>query len=183
MLRDTLRHVIKNHGKNLYRISNGVRTHGNNCLTPQQQLSLALRNGSFLTVAGHFAGISKSTASKTVRRFLKVLTSKRNSYIFGNSQLCRQFESGHFGNSLLAGDKGYTIKRHLMTPLNTTTSPAEELYNESIIRSRNAIERSYGVWKRRFLCLAMGLRVHLDTASQSSSRYSSSSYSRNSSAT
>ncbi|CAH1997780.1 unnamed protein product [Acanthoscelides obtectus] len=51
-----------------------------------------------------------------------------------------------------------------MTPLNTTTTPAEELYNESIIRSRNVIERSYGVWKRRFPCLAMGLRVHLDTA-------------------
>ncbi|CAH1995160.1 unnamed protein product [Acanthoscelides obtectus] len=223
----------------------------NNCLTPQQQLLLALRyyaNRSFLAVAGDFAGLSKSTASKTVRRVSKVLASKRSnyikipdtpealakakqsfyniarfprcigaidcthikivspggshaelfrnrkqffslnvqtvsdadlklcnivcrwprsahdSYILTNSQLCRQFESGHFGNSLLVGDKGYPIKRYLMTPLNTTTTPAEELYNESIIRTRNVMERSYRVWKRRFPSLAMGLRVHLDTA-------------------
>ncbi|CAH1986487.1 unnamed protein product [Acanthoscelides obtectus] len=84
--------------------------------------------------------------------------------MFGNSQLCRQFESGHFGNSLLAGDKGYPIKCYLMIPLNKTTTPADELYNESIIRSRHVIERSYGVWKRRFPCLPMGLRVHQDTA-------------------
>ncbi|CAH1976698.1 unnamed protein product [Acanthoscelides obtectus] len=84
--------------------------------------------------------------------------------------LCRQFESGHFGNSLLVGDKGYPIKRYYMRPLNTTTTPAEELY------MYNVIERSYGAWKRRFPSLAMGLRVHLDTAQAIN-------YCRNSSAT
>ncbi|CAH1963793.1 unnamed protein product [Acanthoscelides obtectus] len=58
----------------------------NNCLTPQQQLLLPLRNGSFLTVAGHFAGVSKSTASKTVRRFLKVLTT--NEYLNESEMKC-----------------------------------------------------------------------------------------------
>ncbi|CAH1982546.1 unnamed protein product [Acanthoscelides obtectus] len=49
----------------------------NNCLTPQQQLLLALHNGSFLTVAGNFAGVSKSTASKTVRRLKSQVTERK----------------------------------------------------------------------------------------------------------
>ncbi|CAH1963494.1 unnamed protein product [Acanthoscelides obtectus] len=81
------------------------------------------------------------SSSEIESSFIHRTVSDADSYIFGNSHLCRQFESGHFGNSLLAGDKGYPI-----------------------IRSRNVIERTYGVWKKRFPCLAMGLRVHLDTA-------------------
>lgn len=37
-----------------------------------------------------------------------------------------------------------------MTPLLQTHNRAEELYNESQIRTRNVIERVFGVWKRRF---------------------------------
>lgn len=223
----------------------------NDCLSPRNQLLLALRyyaNGSFLVVAGDFAGVSKSTASKTVRRVSQALANLRpnyikmpqtpeditqtkqkffelarfprcigaidcshikivspggenaeifrnrkqffslnvqtvfdadlkinnivcrwpgsthDSYIFRNSELCAQFEANQFGNSLLLGDKGYPVKPYLITPLNATRTPAEELFNESLIRTRNVVERSYGVWKRRFPSLAMGLRVNLDTA-------------------
>lgn len=38
------------------------------------------------------------------------------------------------------------------------------MFNESQIRSRNVVEKQYGVWKRRFPALAKGLRVSLDTA-------------------
>lgn len=37
------------------------------------------------------------------------------------------------------------------------------LYNESHIRTRNAVERTIGVWKRRFPVLAYGLRLKIDT--------------------
>lgn len=37
-----------------------------------------------------------------------------------------------------------------------------QLFQESQIRTRNPIERSYGVWKRRLPCLAMGLQLKLD---------------------
>lgn len=41
--------------------------------------------------------------------------------------------------------------------------PSEHLYNESHIRTRNSIERTNGVWKRRFPALCYGLRCHIDT--------------------
>ncbi|KAB0804891.1 hypothetical protein PPYR_01861 [Photinus pyralis] len=37
----------------------------------------------------------------------------------------------------------------------------ENLFNESLIRTRNAVERCYGVWKRRFPILALGIRLNL----------------------
>eukprot|EP00102_Acyrthosiphon_pisum_P023339 XP_016660549.1 PREDICTED: uncharacterized protein LOC107883951 isoform X2 [Acyrthosiphon pisum] len=37
------------------------------------------------------------------------------------------------------------------------------LYNESQIRTRNVVERSFGVWKRRFPVLSLGLRLQLKT--------------------
>ncbi|CAH1381977.1 unnamed protein product, partial [Tenebrio molitor] len=57
------------------------------------------------------------------------------------------------------GDSGYPIKRYLITPLGTPVLPAEQLFNESQIRTRNPVERSYGVWKRRFPVLALGIRL------------------------
>lgn len=46
-----------------------------------------------------------------------------------------------------------------MTPLLQTHNRAEELYNESQIRTRNVIEHAFGVWKRRFPILAIGMRL------------------------
>ena len=49
-----------------------------------------------------------------------------------------------------------------MTPLRTPATRAEIHYNRSQIRTRNPIERLFGVWKRRFPCIHSGL--HLDIA-------------------
>lgn len=46
---------------------------------------------------------------------------------------------------------------------NPQTRP-EQLYNRAQIRTRNSIERLFGVWKRRFPILAYGMRVKLQTA-------------------
>ncbi|KAJ8912983.1 hypothetical protein NQ315_000040 [Exocentrus adspersus] len=54
----------------------------------------------------------------------------------------------------------------LLTPLGNPTTRVEQLYNESHIRTRNCIERVFGVWKRRFPVLAYGLRLKLQTALQ-----------------
>lgn len=45
--------------------------------------------------------------------------------------------------------------------LNPTT-PKEEAYNHAHIRTRNTIERCFGVWKARFRCLQNGFRTCLE---------------------
>lgn len=219
-------------------------------MTPENQLLLTLSfysNGSFLQVCGDFCGVSKSTASKTVKRVSSAIAARRHHYIrmpdteneiremkqkffqiahfphcigavdcthvrilspggdnaesfrnrknffslnvqtiadadlkirnivarypgsahdsriFRNSRVCHLLENGHFGDSLIVGDSGYRLTPYLLTPLLQTTNEAEALYNESLIRTRNVVERSYGIWKRRFPALAMGLRVKLET--------------------
>lgn len=89
--------------------------------------------------------------------------SSHDSHIFRNSGLCADLENGRFGKSVLVGDSGYPVKPYLLTPLQQVTNNAEALYNESLVRTRNVVERSYGVWKRRFPALAMGIRLKLDT--------------------
>ncbi|XP_063915470.1 putative nuclease HARBI1 [Zophobas morio] len=90
--------------------------------------------------------------------------SAHDSHIFRNSSVMTRFESGEFGdNCVLVGDSGYPCKSYLLTPLAQTRTRAENLYNEAQIRTRNPVERSYGVWKRRFPGLAMGLRTNLKT--------------------
>ncbi|KAK5650112.1 hypothetical protein RI129_001141 [Pyrocoelia pectoralis] len=88
--------------------------------------------------------------------------SSHDSTIFNNSQLRAQFERGHYGDHLLVGDSGYAIRRYLITPLGNTRTAAENLFNESQIRTRNPIERTFGIWKRRFPILSLGIRVKLE---------------------
>lgn len=84
--------------------------------------------------------------------------------IFNNSRVKEQFENGAFAPYILLGDSGYTLQRYLMTKLHETQNRSENLYNESLIRTRNVVERQYGVWKRRFPILHFGLRLQLHTA-------------------
>lgn len=75
-----------------------------------------------------------------------------------------RLENGRYGQYIIVGDSGYQNTMYLATPLLHPASAVEELYNESQIRTRNVVERSYGVWKRRFPVLSLGLRVQLETA-------------------
>lgn len=86
--------------------------------------------------------------------------SSHDSNIFNNSRIRARMENGDFGNdSVLVGDGGYGIKNYLITPLLNTNNPAENLFNESQIRTRNPIERFFGIFKRRFPVLALGIRL------------------------
>lgn len=87
--------------------------------------------------------------------------SAHDSTIFNNSRLKAQFENGDFNNFVLVGDSGYAVSSYLLTPLRNPQNAGEDLYNEAQIRTRNAVERSYGIWKRRFPILSMGIRVDL----------------------
>ena len=88
--------------------------------------------------------------------------SAHDANIFRNSRLRANLEAGVYANHCLVGDSGYGIKRYLLTPLNNANTREEQLYNESQIRTRNCVERCFGVWKRRFPILATGIRLNLD---------------------
>lgn len=68
---------------------------------------------------------------------------------------------GTYNNYCLLGDSGYAQTPFMMTPLGTVNSQMESLYNESQIRTRNTIERTFGIWKRRFPIVTRGIQVHL----------------------
>lgn len=78
--------------------------------------------------------------------------------IFNNSLVKTRFENGEFQDFCLVGDQGYANTRFLATPLMNPNTPIEQLYNESCIRTRNCVERKYGVLKRRFPCLSKGMQ-------------------------
>lgn len=49
-----------------------------------------------------------------------------------------------------------------MTPLDVCNTEAENLYNESQIRTHNPAERMFGTWKKRFPAMTLGLRLSLE---------------------
>jgi len=52
----------------------------------------------------------------------------------------------------MIGDSGYPLEPWLMTPIPSPTTPREEAYNTAHIRTRNVVERSFGLLKSRFRC-------------------------------
>lgn len=114
-----------------------------------------------------FFAINVQTISDAKLRIRNIVArwpgSVHDQTIFNNSRVKRKFENGQFENFMLVGDSGYSLQRYLMTKLQEPTTPSENLFNESIIRTRNVVERQYGVWKRRFPVLSLGMRVQLNT--------------------
>jgi hypothetical protein len=89
--------------------------------------------------------------------------SSHDSFIFNNSTVCERFENNEFANGILLGDGGYALKPYLMIPLRNPSNSAERDYNSAHIATRNTVERQYGVWKRRFPCLSLGIRLKMET--------------------
>lgn len=90
--------------------------------------------------------------------------STHDSTILRNSTIKRRLNAQEFGDGVIVADSGYAIERHIITPMLTVVTNVENLFNESQIRTRNPIERSYGVWKRRFPILSLGINVNLRVA-------------------
>ncbi|KAI4469097.1 dde superfamily endonuclease [Holotrichia oblita] len=130
-----------------------------------------LATGSFLRVAGDIQGIHESTAEETnavrggffeIARLPRRPGSTHDATIFANSHVRALFENGVFQDNMLLGDSGYGIKSYLITPLLKPHSPQEHLFNESQIRTRNPIERCFGIWERRFPILSTGIKLNYD---------------------
>lgn len=89
--------------------------------------------------------------------------SAHDSNIFDNSRLCQEFEDGlHRGH--LLGDAGYPCRKYLLTPLINPREPNDIRYNERHTKTRNTIERAFGLLKRRFSCLGKCLYTALENS-------------------
>ncbi|KAK4303886.1 hypothetical protein Pmani_024136 [Petrolisthes manimaculis] len=88
--------------------------------------------------------------------------STHDARIFENSRIYTRLEEGQYSGHLL-GDSGYGCSSFLLTPLLNPTTEKERKYNSAHIKTRNLIERAFGIWKRRFACLSIPLRTKLAT--------------------
>lgn len=62
----------------------------------------------------------------------------------------------------LLGDSGYGCRSYLLTPILEPSTESERRYNYAHVLARNTVERQYGLWKRRFPCLSVGLRTDME---------------------
>ncbi|XP_062588934.1 putative nuclease HARBI1 [Saccostrea cucullata] len=79
--------------------------------------------------------------------------SSHDSFVWNNSTLCQLFENKNIPRGWLLGDSGYPLRSFLLTPVMNPTTPKENAYNTAHIKTRNVIERCFGVWKMRFRCM------------------------------
>lgn len=98
-------------------------------------------------------------------RFIDIVArwpgSQHDSMIFDESMLKARFVRGDFKSAKLLGDAGYPNNNFILTPLRNPESEAEKSYNASHILTRNLVERAFGVAKRRFPALSVGLQISL----------------------
>ncbi|GFT14027.1 putative nuclease HARBI1 [Trichonephila clavipes] len=86
-----------------------------------------------------------------------------DSTVFNNSAACLSLKTNALYKDFhLLGDTGYACEKYLLTPFGNPRSLSEARYNKSHVLTRNTIERKYGILKRRFPCLSIGLNCHID---------------------
>ena len=90
--------------------------------------------------------------------------SVHDSFIFDNTQIRMMFETGRIPEGHLLGDNGYRLAPYLLTPFLNPRNERQENYNRAHVETRNTVERQYGVWKRRFPALSLGLRTKVRTS-------------------
>ena len=85
--------------------------------------------------------------------------STHDSRIFENSMIADKLREGTI-DGILVGDSGYACRSYLKTPI-LKQKNAEVRYNTAHRGTRCVIERCFGLLKRRFPCLHLGLRTAL----------------------
>ena len=99
-------------------------------------------------------------------KFLNIISgspgSVHDARVFENSQVCNILEQGRYRGYLL-GDSGYPCRTYLLTPLLVTNTDSERNYNAAHIKTRKLVERTFGIFKRRFAVLSIPVRTALPT--------------------
>ncbi|XP_062592632.1 putative nuclease HARBI1 [Saccostrea cucullata] len=73
--------------------------------------------------------------------------SSHDAFVWTNSSLSDLFENGGIRRGWLLGDSAYPLKKYLMTPVLNPSNHRELAYNDAHAKTRNPIERSFGVLK------------------------------------
>ena len=86
--------------------------------------------------------------------------STHDSRIFENSNTADKLRDGVL-DGILLGDSGYACRAYLLTPILKPKNAGEVRYNTAHRRTRCIIERCFGLLKRHFPCLHLGLGTAL----------------------
>ncbi|XP_025161641.1 putative nuclease HARBI1 [Harpegnathos saltator] len=82
--------------------------------------------------------------------------SQHDSRIFQNSAIYMKYFQRQLPD-ILVGDAGYLCLPFLLTPIQNPQTDEEIAYNVLHGRTRQIVERTFEIWKRRFPCLSRGL--------------------------
>lgn len=84
--------------------------------------------------------------------------SSHDATIFANSRFAEKMDAGYYDeDSVILADSAYGPKSYICKPLRNAQNDAENSYQKAQIKSRNVAERTFGVLKRRFPCLQIGM--------------------------
>lgn len=86
--------------------------------------------------------------------------SQHDSRILQNSRIYMRYMRRKI-TGMLIDDNGYPCLPFLLTPVLNPNTEEQIAYNNIHRRTRQIVERTFGVWKRRFPCLARGLTTKL----------------------
>ncbi|KAI8114807.1 hypothetical protein CVS40_12871 [Lucilia cuprina] len=110
-----------------------------------KQLLSKTESGSFLITVTDFYGLSISSAGRP--------DASLSSEFIKFDSIKFRLENKEFKNTYILGDSGYKVCDYMMKPLLNPITNCEMSYNEC-----------FGVWKRRFPVLSMGMRIAVNTA-------------------
>jgi len=85
-----------------------------------------------------------------------------DAHVLRQSSLWQSFEEQGdrpFPGAVLLGDSAYPLKQWLLTPFSGDPDGAKARYNSAHIKTRNVVERAFGVIKSRFFALKTGIRL------------------------
>nr|CAI5825436.1 unnamed protein product [Callosobruchus analis] len=110
-----------------------------------------LATGSFLVVVGDFVGIDKSTACRIVYKVCRAIAGLHTTFI----RMPVTDDEAHINSN-----RFYNIARfpRCIGAIDCTHVRISSLGT----RTRNPVERCFGVWKRRFPILAVGIRLKIE---------------------